>query len=374
MTRAIAALLCLGTATTARAGGGPATDAYDDVATGVVDVHALADVYVQHDFGQPPSGLATLREFDAVTEAPSLNYLRLTVAHRPSPVGVRVDAGVGDTADAFRLQDPELALHPQLARAMSYLAQAFVTVVIPVGRGLAIDAGKFATPAGFEDNESIANWNYSRSFLFDWAEPSLQTGVRASLALTSWLAASLFWLDGWNANFVDGDDMRSFAVAVGVHARSSLELSLTWVAGLERAPKALADPTLHWRNLVSASGEWTVTRWLAVALAADYGDDGAQGGVRFGGVAGYVRVQWRWLAATVRGEYYADPSGFTTGTPQSLGEATTTLEARGRQGPVALVVRLEYRHDQSTARPFPTPAGPASTQDTLTLALIAATK
>jgi len=54
MTRAIAALLCLGTATTARAGGGPATDAYDDVATGVVDVHALADVYVQHDFGRPP--------------------------------------------------------------------------------------------------------------------------------------------------------------------------------------------------------------------------------------------------------------------------------------------------------------------------------
>jgi hypothetical protein len=371
MTRVLAVLLCLGTAAVAHAGGGPATDAYEDVVPGVLDAHVLADVYLQHDFDNPPSGRTTLREFDVAGDRPSLNYLLLTVAHRPSPVGFRVDVGVGDTADEYRLSDPELLLHPDLARAMSYLGQAFASVVIPVGRGLAIDVGKFATPAGLEDNVSIANWNYSRSFLYSWAEPSLHTGVRASLELTSWMAVSLFWLNGWNANFVDGNDLRSFAAAVGVHPHPSLELTVTYVAGLERPPTAPAVPALHWRNLVSASAEWTATRWLQLALAADYGDDAAQGGVRFGGVAGYLRGQWRWLAATVRGEYYADPSGFTTGTAQQLGEATVTLEARGRQGPLALLTRLEYRHDQSNARPFPTPSGPVSTQDTLTLALIA---
>jgi hypothetical protein len=371
MTRAFVALVCLCAVTAARAGGGPATDAYDDVVPGVVDVHALGDVYLQHDFALPPSGRVVLRQFDFVSDRPSLNYLRLTVAHRPGRVGFRLDVGVGDTADAYRADDPELALHPELARAMSYLGQAFASVVIPVGRGLAIDAGKFATPAGLEDNETIANWNYSRSFLYSWAEPSLHTGVRASLELTSWLSVALFWLNGWNANFVDGNDLRSFAAAVGIHPRPSLELILTYVAGLERAPNALADPALHWRNLVSASGEWTATSWLSLALAADYGDDRALGGVRFGGVAGYVRGQWRWLAVTVRGEYYADPSGLTTGLAQQLGEVTATLEASTRQGPLQLLARLEYRHDQSTARPFPTPAGPVSSQDTLTLALIA---
>ncbi len=369
----LVALACGCAAAEARAGGGPATDAYEDVAAGAIDVHALADVYVLHDFNQPPSGKTVLREFDLTSDDPSLSYLRLTVAHRPSPIGFRVDAGVGDTADVYRSEDPEDALHPQLSRALSYLEQAFVTVVVPVGRGLAIDVGKFATPAGYEDNESIANWSYSRSFLFSWGEPSLQTGVRLSMAPTEAIEVSLFWLDGWNANFVDGNDLRSFAAAIGAHPRKSIELTLTYVAGLERAPTALADPTLRWRNLLCVSGQWKATRWLTVALAGDFGDDRADGGVRWGGVAGYVHVQpWGWASATLRGEYYADPNGFTTGTAQSLGAVTATLELRHRRGPVELITRLEYRHDQSTARPFSTPAGPVAVQDTLTLALIAA--
>jgi putative OmpL-like beta-barrel porin-2 len=362
----VAASLC----TSAHAGGGPAADAYEGTSAGALDLQALADVYVLHDFNNPPSGLTTLRQFDLAVDRPALEYLRLTLAHQPRPLGFRIDAGVGDTADVYRLDDPELARHPELARAFSYIEQAFVTVTIPVGRGLSIDAGKFVTPAGFEDNETIANWNYSRSFLYSWAEPSLHTGVRASLPLTSKVAASLFWLNGWNANWVDGNDLRSFAVAVGAQPLTTLDLSITYLAGLERAPTALADPTLHWRNLASASGAWSVTSWLTLALAADYGDDRARGGVRFGGVTGYVRVEpLRWLATTVRGEYYADPSGFTTGTAQSLGAVTATLDLYRHEGAAQLFLRLEYRHDQSSARPFPTPAGPVATQDTLTLAL-----
>ncbi|HEY2748016.1 MAG TPA: outer membrane beta-barrel protein [Polyangia bacterium] len=369
----VAALACGCAAGEARAGGGPATDAYQDVTAGALDVHALADVYVLHDFDRPPSGRTVLREFDLGSDDPSLGYLRLTLARRPSPIGFRIDAGVGDTADVYRSEDPEDALHPQLSRALSYLGQAFVSVVVPLGRGLAVDVGKFATPAGYEDNESIANWNYSRSFLFSWGEPSLHTGVRLSMSPIEKLDLSIFWLDGWNANFVDGDDLRSFALAVGAHPRKSIELTLTYVAGLERAPTALADPTLAWRTLLCAAAEWEARRWLTLVLAADYGDDRARGGVRWGGVAGYVHVQpWRFVSATVRGEYYADPGGFTTGTAQSLGEVTATVELRGRRGPVTLAARLEYRHDQSTARPFVTPAGPVAAQDSMTIALIAA--
>lgn len=370
--RLLAALVVGAWTADARAGGGPAIDAYDDLAVGALAARGLADVYVLHDFNLPPSSRTSLREFDLVSDAPSLGYLRLTVGHRPAPIGFRLDVGVGDTADVYRLEDPALALHPSWARALSYVEQGFVTVLVPLGRGVAVDVGKFATPAGFEDNESIDNWSYSRSFLYSWAEPSLHTGVRLSTEVARGVAVALFWLDGWNANFVDGDDLRSFAAAISAHPRASVELIATYVAGLERRPTALFDPTLRWRDLLSVSGEWEATAWLALALAFDYGDDRAGGGVRFGGIAGYARVApRRWLAATVRGEWLADPSGFVTGTAQTLGEVTATVDVTRRSGAVGLWARLEYRHDQSSARPFAATRGPASSQDTLTLALAA---
>ena len=70
--------------------------------------------------------------------------------------------------------------HPQLARAFSYFEQAFVTVMIPTARPIQLDVGRFPTPVGLEDNESITNWSYSRSLLYSWAEPSLHTGMRLS--------------------------------------------------------------------------------------------------------------------------------------------------------------------------------------------------
>lgn len=357
----------------AGAASGPATDAWDDVAAGPLDAHALIDVYLLHVVAATPSGHTTLRQFDLAADAPALEWLRLTLAHRPTPFGARVDVGMGDTAEVFRLEDPERALHPRLARALSFVEQAFVTVELPVGRGLFVDAGKFESPAGFEDNATVDNWSYSRSFLFSWAEPSLHTGVRASMQLSRTVSASLLWVNGWNANWLDGDDLRSFAAAVAVRPRRWLDLALTYLGGLERSPTAPAEPALHWRDLLTASCAWSAASWLTLALAADYGDDRARGGVRFGGVAGYVRARAaRWLSASVRGEYYADPSGFTTGTPQSLGEVTATLDLHHSDGAAHLWLRLEYRHDQSSARPFPTASGPIATQDTLTLGLSAA--
>jgi hypothetical protein len=38
-------------------------------------------------------------------------------------------------------------------------------------------------------------------------------GLRLSCRATERLALSFFWVNGWNANFLDGSDMRSFAAA-----------------------------------------------------------------------------------------------------------------------------------------------------------------
>jgi hypothetical protein len=96
--------------------------------------------------------------------------------------------------------------------------------------------------------------------------------------------------------------------------------------------------------------------------------------VTWWGVAGALRVEGPpWLAGALRAEYFADPSGFMTGTPERVAEATATAEVRADPGRGRWLGRLEYRHDQSTAPVFDA-AAPASRrrQDTLTFALIVA--
>lgn len=358
----------------ALAGGGPPTDAYDDISqTAAVDVHGLADVYVAHNFNDPVSGTNQLREFDLDSDSPSLSYLRLTLARRPRRIGFRVDAGVGSTADVYDHQDPAAATHPTLARSFSYVEQAFVTVMVPLAREIQLDVGRFSTPVGLEDNESITNWSYSRSLLYSWAEPSLHTGLRLSCRATKTLAVALFWVNGWNSVFVDGSDMRTVAAAASWTPVAGLEVVAVYMGGLEHPPAQL-DGALAFRNVLAAYVRYALGRRAELALAVDYGNDRAGGGRTWWGVAGSARFQARrWLAAAIRGEYLADPDGFITATRQNLAEATATVELRTTIGRSLLMARLEARHDQSSVQAF-TATAPAtrSYQDTLTLALLAA--
>ena len=370
----IAAVLLCWPGRLALAGGGPATDAYDDIRpTAAVDVHGLGDVYLAHNFNDPISGTSQLREFDLNSDEPSLGYLRLTLAHRPRRIGFRVDAGVGSTADVYAQQDPAATTHPTLARSLSYVEQAFLTVMLPLKREIQLDVGRFSTPVGLEDNESLTNWSYSRSLLYSWAEPSLHAGLRLSCQATKSLAVSLFWVNGWNSIFVDGNNMRTFAAAASWKPLAGLAVVAVYMGGLEHPPTQLGG-ALSFRNMLAAYIVYEATQQALFALAVDYGDDRAGGGRTWWGVAGYARFSARrWLAATFRGEYLADPDGFITGASQNLAETTATLELRTKRGAAQLVARLEYRHDQSDRSVFTSTAPMTrSNQDTLTLALLAA--
>jgi hypothetical protein len=369
----LAALVLLSLSRPAHGGGGPVNDAYDDIARDKrIDVHALVDLYLVHNFNAPPSGQNQLRAFD-YENGPSLGILRVTLAHRPGSLGFRIDADVGDLANVYYADDPLAVRNPGVARWLSRLEQAFVTAVAPLGRGLTIDVGKFATPVGLEDNEALPNWNYSRSFLFTFAEPSVHSGARASYVVSPKLDVAAFWVNGWDTNFVGGNTMRTCAAAARWKPRDDLELVLVDMVGWERAPTQLANPRLTLRNVVDFYAVYKPLRWLALALTADYGYDRARGGVSFGGVAAYARLlAGRAFAFALRGEYYDDRDGFTTGTPQQLGEVTATVEAHGKRGKLELVARVEYRHDRSTALVFDAAGGARATQDTLTIALMAA--
>ena len=367
-------LVCV-TSGTALAGGGAATDSYEGIRRGVLlDVHGLADIYFQGSFNAPASNTTQLRSFDTRVDTPALGILRLTAAHAPDPFGFRLDVGVGDLPDAYLRSDPAASEHPEVSRALSYVEQAFVTMTLPIGsaRPLRLDAGKFETPIGLEDNEAIENWNYSRSLLYLLAEPSFHAGLRATYRPIDELAVSAYWVNGWDANVLDGNGMRALAGAVTWNPSERVEAVVDYMGGLERAPTHLADPTLTFRHALDAYVTFDLTRRVSFACTADYGHDAAGGGVHWWGVGGYVQVHVTdWLAGAVRGEHYEDPDGFTSGAKQRLAEITTTLEARDRVGPLTVIGRLEYRHDQSDARVFET-SGPQGSlqQDTVSVSAV----
>lgn len=367
-------LICL-TTSRALAGGGAAIGAYEGVRDdAVVDLHALADVYVEEDFNAPSSHATQLHAFDTHTNAPSLGILRLTAAHVPELFGFRIDLAAGDLADQYLHADPASTTNPDVSRTLSYLEQAFVTVKVPVGRGLAIDAGKFETPIGLEDNEATKNWSYSRSLLYLLAEPSFHSGVRVTYRPTETVGVSGYWINGWDANVLAGDGMRSFGAAVTWDPSEDVEAVVDYVGGLERAPTRLADPTLTMRDVVDGYVRVALGKHASFACTADYGHDAASGGVRFWGAGGYARYAFaEWLAASVRGEHYDDADGFTSGTKQRLAELTTTLEARDTVGVLGLMSRLEFRRDQSDVPFFQTSSPRLSLrQDTVSLSLLAA--
>jgi hypothetical protein len=368
---AVCALLC-SVERLARASGGAATDAYEDIDEDEqLDVHALADVYLQHNWSAPSLRSVQFRLFDVSADVLALNLLRASLAHSPDPLGFRLDVGVGDTPDAYLVEDPAATAYPTLSRWVSYVTQAFLTWKVPLGSGISIDLGKFGAPQGYETNETPQNWNYSRSFLVLFAEPTVQSGLRATYAFSDELAVSAFWVNGWNTNVLAGNGMRSFAVAVSWNVLESLKLALAYAEGLERAPTDLSNPTLAYRREWSALIEYGANRRLGFAAAADYGLDNSSGGVSWWGVSLYARCRLlSWLSAVLRAEHYADADGFTTGTKQELKEATATLLAEVKPGPVSVAGRLEYRRDESNALVFRGEgARMLAHQDTATLGL-----
>jgi hypothetical protein len=356
----------------AHAGGGAADDAYEGIDEhAAVDVHAFLDVYATRRLNADSQSELQLRAFEVNAGPPALNLFRVTAAHKPELFGFRVDAGLGDTVEAYRDADPEAADHPDVARALSYVTQAFVTVRIPVGSGVSIDAGKFNTPMGLEDNESWTCMNHSRSLLFTLAEPTYHAGMRATYEPAEGFAIGTFWLNGWNTNVLDGNGMRTFAGAATWRPMKKLTLSAAFMAGPERTQ---VDPTrdgFRLRQLASANMSWDATHRITLAASFDYGLEAEHGTQAFYGVAGYGRVRiLPWLSLAARAETFVDGGGVATGIEQHVAEGTLTLDATTEWKPTTLGARLELRRDQSDQRVFRADdEAPSLRQDTLTLAV-----
>ena len=324
-----------------------------------IEIYGLVDGYYGWAFNEVGPAL---RNFDVNHNNFSLNYVEFAIAKpvtEQSRAGFRADFGAGDTADLVNLFEPGGTNY------LKYVQQAYVSYLVPAGKGLTVDFGKFVTPSGAEVIESKDNFNYSRGLLFALAIPYYHMGARFGYAASDSVSFTGYIVNGWN-NVKDNNDAKTVIGSVTVKPTGKLTLIGNYIVGKEQAENADGGT----RNLVDLVASYAATDKLSLLGNFDYGhDEVTGGGVDWSGVAVGVKYQatstW---AFSPRYEFFTDSDGFATGLDQTVQEITLTGEYKA---PAGLLARIEFRTDFSDEEYFTKDDGDfTKTQPTLTFSLV----
>ena len=308
-----------------------------------------------------PSSENNLRGYDHKANSFGLDLAEIMFAKDPaeSVIGYKVKVSAGETAKLIHATG--LGTQPTgTANPESFdITEAYISYTAPIGKGLRFDMGKMVTYVGAETVEAIDSPNYSRSFLFVFAEPTTHTGVKASYVFSDNVNASIHILNGWD-NATDNNTGKCFGTSINVSVGDPFSAYINYMQGPE------SDNNNHdQRSLIDLVATIRPIKPFALILNYDNGkqDNSGAASVKWSGISGIVKYDINdTYSISVRGESFDDKDGFRTGTAQKLTEVTVTPEIRLAGG---LVVRPEYRHDSSDKQSFDN--GTKKSQDTIAL-------
>jgi hypothetical protein len=161
-------------------------------------INVSLDAYYGYNFNDPVGRVNLLRAYDVSSNAFSLNQAAVIFERAPDVAagrrfGARLDLQFGQ-ATATLQGNPVNEPRPGIYRN---IFQAYGTYVIPVGSGLTVDFGKWASSLGDEGNYTQFQINYSRSYWFNFL-PFYHMGVRAQYSVNKKLALNYWVVNGNN--------------------------------------------------------------------------------------------------------------------------------------------------------------------------------
>jgi hypothetical protein len=362
---------------------------------GGATLNYMFDGYYEYDFNHPIGRIQYLRAYDVLSNSFSINQADVVFALDPNVAegrryGVRLDLQFGQATDTLQ-GNPSNEVRPQIYRN---IFQAYGTYVVPLGKGLTVDFGKWGSSLGIEGNYTKDQVNYSRSFFFDYL-PFYHMGVRASYKVSDKLAVNYWLVNGtnqteptnsykdelfgftaqpaknisWTTNYYIGQDHPD--VAAATNCTVPLQPGLC-VKEIDPAPDGKAhifDSYVTWnatpKLTFSAEGDYVISREWANAAP---GESSAPSLV-YGGAA-YARYQLKpRMALGGRFEYFDDRNGLYSGTSQALKEFTGTYDYKFGEG---FLARAEFRRDWSNVPFFLTnkPGVLSPSQPTFTVGLV----
>jgi hypothetical protein len=375
--------------------GSPADSALPTQLPGGATLNYAFDGYYDYDFNHPIGRVQYLRAYDVLSNAFSINQADVVFDLDPDVAagrryGVRLDLQFGQATETLQ-GNPDNEVRPEIYRN---IFQAYGTYVVPVGKGLTVDFGKWASSLGIEGNYTKDQVNYSRSFYFDYL-PFYHAGVRASYKVSDRLALNYWIVNGtnqseptnsfkdelfgftaqpaksvlWNFNYYLGQDHPDVAAATNCPAPVQPGLCLQQINPAPNGKEHIFDSYVTWnatpKLALSVEGDYVISReWASAAPGESSAPSHVDGG------AAYARYQWTpKMALAGRTEYLSDRGGLFSGTTQALKEFTGTYEYKFGEG---LLSRVEYRRDWTNVPFFLTnkPGVLAGSQPTLTVGMV----
>jgi len=315
----------------------------------------------------PIPRLNQFRVFDFNDDDPQLDVAQLVIQHPVSEAGqfgfrfnMIAGSGVPEVTAAygmFRNTQTLIAHHFDIP-------ELYLSYVLPVGKGLRLDAGKFVTPFGYEviGGYDGYNDNFSRGFIFGYGLPFTHTGLKASYSINSKISAAAFLTNGCDAVTRLNGGVTAVGQLSAVTSKTT-SLTFTFLHGPERPHNSHDE-----RSLYELTGSWKVVPRLSLGFDGLYADEehAASNGsdAIWKGLAGYSKYSFtKAFSLAFRGEVFADIGGSRTGTSQTLRGFTLTPEyvfaaklsrvhSELRHFDGKFVVRGEFRQDFSDQNTF----------------------
>ena len=158
-------------------------------------INFLIDGYYGYNFNAPIGRANRLRAYDVSSNSFSINQAGLVLENAPDPAkgkrwGARLDLQWGQATQTLQ-GNPANESRPEIYRN---LFQAYGTFIVPLGKGLKVDFGKWASSLGIESNYTQDQMNYSRSYWFNFL-PFYHMGVR-----TNYQFSDKFGVNYWVTN------------------------------------------------------------------------------------------------------------------------------------------------------------------------------
>lgn len=350
------------------------------------------DGYYGYNFNRPVGRVNLLRAYDVLSNSFSLNQASVILERAPDPgagrrFGARFDLQFGQASETLQGN----AANETRPQAYRNIFQAYGTYVAPVAKGLTIDFGKFASAIGYEGNYTKDQFNYSRSYFFNFL-PFYHMGFRNTLELNDKLSLG-YWLVNGVQQTEDFNGSKSNAFQVILKPKKTLQWNAVYYVGREQRdlvpalnpglptlptqPGLSVTPVMPTPNgrfhLFDTYLSWNTTSKLTLVGEADYVINRAfeqSPPTHVSGGAAYAHYQLNpRMALTARGEYLSDRGGMFSGVTQALKETTLTYDYKLGEG---FLARTEWRRDFSN-RPFFLTAMPnvlKKEQNTATLGLL----
>jgi hypothetical protein len=355
-------------------------------------VNLAVDGYYGYNFNRPLGGINLLRAYDVLSNSFSLNQAAVIFEQAPNVdagrrFGARLDLQFGQATETLQGSAVN-ELRPQVYR---HIWQAYGTYVAPLGAGLTVDFGKFASALGYETNYTKDNFNYSRSYFFNFL-PFYHFGFRAAYPFNDKFTATYWLVNGANQS-EDFNGFKSQAALLTFKPTKRITAQANYYVGQEqRVRTSILNPTfpvlptqpglspveIHPEargrfHALDAYATFNVTDKLTFALEGDYVINRVfrnSSPLRVTGGVAYARYQFTpHFAMAGRFEYLSDRGALFSGLTQALKEHTLTAEYKFGEG---FLLRGEYRRDYSNLPFFLTdlPDVLKKEQNTATLGLV----